>query len=74
MVIMKLHKQRGLPMNNILQISVENNLVIARFNGEGEGNKYCGYVSEEQVQNIIDSHNQSEKLSPSSRNAKAVRV
>tara|TARA_R110000803_G_scaffold199859_1_gene264016 strand:+ start:186 stop:368 length:183 start_codon:yes stop_codon:yes gene_type:complete len=59
---------------NTLQISVEKNLVISRFNGEGEGRVACSFVSEDQVATIITNHNKCEELNPSKANAKAVRV
>ena len=59
---------------NTLEISVENNLVIGRFNGEGEGSVICSYTSEQQVSNIIIANNESENANPSARNPLAVRV
>jgi hypothetical protein len=58
---------------NTLNISVENNMVVSRYNGEGEGTKLCGFVSDKQVQDLVNNHNKSEEISPSRRNAKAVR-
>jgi len=57
-----------------LQISVENNLVIGRFNGEGKGSVICDYQNCEQVEAIIETHNICEQLNPTVRNAKAIRV
>ena len=57
---------------NILNISVEDNLVISRYNGEGSGSVVCGFESNKQVQKIIDNHNDCEKMNPSIRNATAV--
>ena len=58
-------------MNNTLQITIENNLVISRLNGLGEGTTLCGYVNKEQVQQIISKHNKCEELNPSTFNALA---
>ncbi len=58
---------------NTLHITVEGNQVISRFNGEGEGTAICGYVSDQQVEEIIARHNESEKINPSRQNAKAIR-
>jgi len=61
-------------MTNTLQITVEDNQVISRFNGEGEGAVIAGFVNEAQVNAIIEAHNASEQIAPSKRNAKAIRV
>ena len=59
---------------NTLNITVENNNVVSRFNGDGEGTVICSFESNNQVQNIINAHNESELINPTPRNAKAVMV
>tara|TARA_R110002095_G_C4251583_1_gene240168 strand:+ start:7210 stop:7392 length:183 start_codon:yes stop_codon:yes gene_type:complete len=59
---------------NTLDITVENNNVVSRFNGEGEGGVVCSFTSEQAVQNIINAHNESEVINPSRQNATARRV
>ena len=58
---------------NTLNISIENGSVISRLNGQGSGTVLCSFISDSQVQKIIDSHNKSEELNPSKKNAIAVR-
>ena len=59
---------------NTLDITVENNNVVSRFNGEGEGTIITNCTSDEVISNIIKAHNESEAMNPSVRNATARRV
>lgn len=63
---------KGAPKMSTLNISIENGNVVSRFNGEGEGTIICSYVSDKQVTDIINAHNESETINPTPRNAKAV--
>tara|TARA_R110000737_G_scaffold125041_2_gene157505 strand:- start:3951 stop:4139 length:189 start_codon:yes stop_codon:yes gene_type:complete len=59
-------------MTNTLNITVENDQVISRFNSEGEGTVVCSYVNDDQIDAIVYNHNKSELVAPSIRNAKAI--
>jgi len=57
-----------------LNISIENDQIISRFNGKGKGSIVCPYINEDQVNKIISNHNKRESINPTAGNPQAIRV